>query len=144
MTWGEAHDSREDHQEDGTHWNESMASGKMHGRRIEGVSKLLGRRSRPSDGGTSLVSEGRPCHRARPGPVELVAQRKTTAPSCQALRDPTTAPAVDRQPWEWVGAVVLARSKSPRAPAVEYHPVSGQHGLSWSLPVDLLVVSLNR
>lgn len=58
------------------HWNESIASGKMRGRRIEGVSKLLGRRSRPSDGGTSLVSEGRPCHHERPGPADLVAQRK--------------------------------------------------------------------
>lgn len=70
MTWEEAHESREDHPVNGTDWNESMASGKMHGRRVERVSKLLGRRRRPGDGGTSLVSEGRPCGSARPGPVD--------------------------------------------------------------------------
>lgn len=53
-----------------------MASGKTHGRRMEGVSKLLGRPSRPREGETSLESEARPCRHVRPGPLDPIAQRK--------------------------------------------------------------------
>lgn len=36
---------------------------------------------------------------------------------------------------------MLARSNSPRAAALEYHPVSGKHELKLLLPVDPLVLS---
>ncbi|KAI7777176.1 hypothetical protein LA080_003908 [Diaporthe eres] len=55
-------------------------------------------------------------------------------PDTQQRRRPVTG-----SPENWVGAVVLARSKSPRAPAVEHQPVSGQHELNWLSPVDPLV-----
>lgn len=77
-----------------------MASGKMHGRLVEGVSKLLGRPCRPGDGGTSLASEGaslpfRQAWTARP--VCAKENHGTIVPG--APRN-ATAPAGDRQPWE--------------------------------------------
>lgn len=39
-------------------WNDSSASGKTHGRRMEDASKLLGRPNRPNIARVPLVSEG--------------------------------------------------------------------------------------
>lgn len=139
MTWERPHESREGYLANSTHWNESRASGKMHRKRIEGVSKLLGLPSRPGDGGTSLVNEG---------PSLPSRQVWNTRPACAKENHGTIVPGLSesqqrRRPV--IGSPgKLGRSCCPRplklAPRgrLEYHTASEKHELDWLLPVDPL------